>query len=558
MSGVSPDVDPTKAALSDALNFGPVLTRRTLLRRTSALAVAGALGSKLLAVPASAAAASTSGGDIGNLTFGMASLPQDLNILRAFNIPSPTVLSLALEGLTTFADDMSLQPLLAASMHQPDPTTYVYTIKPDVRFHDGSTLTAEDVAFSLQWQMLPKNGSQLTLFFNSVKRIEATGALELTVELTSPDGLWPYTPAHTAGLVQSKKFLQSAGANAGTPGHLPIGTGPYKITSFAPTSSVQLTRFSEYHGTMPKVVDLTMQGIADDSTRLLAMHNASINGTFDVPYDQLSTWKQIPGAKVELGPGLDLFYLAFNVEAAPFNDIHVRRAIAHSINTKGLIQSQLSGAGQPATGFVPPLFFKPLGVDPTTVEGWYAANPQYAFDLDAAKAELKQSAHPKGFSTTVPYPEDYPRMGAALENLQQNMKPMGVDIQIKEMTEDQWLAILNGDRAKLGISVVVYFPDYPDPADYLGFLATVQIKNGWNLSSYSNPTVDKLMDTQAASQSTATRIKCMREVLTIAQQDLPVLPVWIEDNLVALDTAEAYPLSPVFYLQPWATQITKA
>jgi peptide/nickel transport system substrate-binding protein len=570
MPGAGPaNAEPTSELLA-ALHDGPILTRRTLLRRASVLTVAGTLGPTLLAAcggsssgptptgGTTAAAGGGGGGGAGTVTFGMASLPQDLNILRAFNIPSPTVLSLALEGLTTFTDEMALQPVLAQAIHHPEPTVYVYKIKPDVRFHDGSTLTAEDVAFSFQWQILPKNGTQLGLFFNSVKKVEATGKLELTVELKAPDGLWPYTPAHTAGLIQSKKFLQTAGSNAGTPGNLPIGTGPFKITGFSPSSSVTLERFDQYHGTKPALSGVSMQGIADDSSRLLAMRNGSINGTFDVPYDQLSTWKQIPSATVSRGSGLDLFYIAFNVKAAPFNDIHVRRAIAHSIDTAGLIKSQLSGAGEPATGFVPPLFFKPLGVSPSTVEGWYAKNPQYKFDLDAAKSELKQSAHSSGFTTVVPYPEDYPRMGAALQNLQQNMKPMGVNIQLKEMTEDQWLAILNGNRDKLGMSVVVYFPDYPDPADYAGFLTTPQIKSGWNLSNYSNAHVDQLMNKQAASQSIATRVQCLREVLAIAQQELPVLPVWIEDNLVALDNSYHYSVSPVFYLQPWAAQVTKA
>ncbi len=551
-----PDPSEIAATLNDAFSERPAFTRRVFMRRASALAAGSAFGSSLLLAGTSQAAmrrreifAEAAGGDIATLTFGMASLPQDLNILRAYNIPSPTVLSLALEGLTMFTNSMALEPVLAASIHHPSPTVYVYKIKPGVKFHDGSTLTAEDV---------PKNGSQLTAFFESVKKIEATGKLELTVELKSPDGLWQYSPAHTAGLVQSKKFLQSAGANAGTSAHLPIGTGPFKIESFSPSSSVKLARFPLYHGAKPQLANLTMSGIADDSSRQLAMRSNSINGTFDVPYNQLKTWMTIPNARVERGTGLNLFYLAFNVKAAPFNDIHVRRAIAYSINTKGLIQSQLAGAGERATGFVPPLFFKPLGVSPATVESWYAKNPQYDYDLDKAKAELKQSKFPKGFTTTVPYPSDYPRMGAALQNLQQNMKPMGVNIELKEMTEDQWLAILEGNRDKLGMSVVVYFPDYPDPADYAGFLTTPQIKSGWNISNYSNPKVDKLMNEQAATDNVAKRIKALREVLTIAQTDLPVLPVWIEDNLVALDSSVNLPLSPVFYLQAWAAQVTKA
>ena len=258
------------------------------------------------------------------------------------------------------------------------------------------------------------------------------------------------------------------------------------------------------------------------------------------------------------GPGLNLFYVSFNVTKPPFDDIHVRRAIAHSIDTAGLIKSQLSGKGQVATGFVPPLFWAPLGVSVAEVESWYQQNPQYPFNMSAARQEIMQSKYPNGFTTTVPYPSDYPRMGAALQDLQQNMKPLGVNIILKEMTEDQWLTLLYGPKKNLGMNVVVYFPDYPDPADYSGFVATTQIKNGWNLSSYSNPKLDQLMNTQLTTASkTARSMPCAR-----SRQSLPRT---YPSSLSGTRTASALststlklPLSPIFYFLPWAAQITKA
>ena len=539
--------------------------RRTLIRGGALLAAFGA-GSGLLSACAgtsSAGSSTTTGGatpssgSISSLNWGMAAAVQDLNILRAFNIPSPTVLSLALEGMMGFTNELKLVPLLATSAANPEPTKWVYQIRPNVKFSDGSTLTAEDVAFSMNWHMVKANGSEFTLFYTYVKSIKATGPLEVTVTLTEPDGLWPYTPAHTAGLVQSKAYLQSAGKNAGTPDHLPVGTGPFTITAFVPSQSINLERNEAYWGTKPAVEKLTLQTIADSSTRLLAMRNGSIDGTYDVDFSQLDRWRSLNNAKMSSGAGLNLFYAAYNVTNPPFDDIHVRRAISHSFNTPGLIKSQLGGSGQVATGFVPPLFWAPLGVSVGEVESWYAQNPQYPFDMAAAKQELSQSKYPNGFTTTVPYPSDYPRMGAALQDLQQNMKPLGVNIVLKEMTEDQWLTLLDGPKEKLGMNVVIYYPDYPDPADYAGFVATTQIANGWNLSSYSNPKVDHLMNVQLRSTNTTARINALKGVMAIIAEDVPTCRSGSRTTC-SVDTDLSLPLSPIFYLQPWAAQINKA
>jgi len=149
-------------------------------------------------------------------------------------------------------------------------------------------------------------------------------------------------------------------------------------------------------------------------------------------------------------------------------------------------------------------------------------------------------------------------MGAAMQNLQQNMKPLGVNIVLKEMTEDQWLTLLYGPKDNFGMNVVVYFPDYPDPADYSGFVATTQIKNGWNLSSYSNPKIDQLMNTQLTTTDKTTRINALRQVQAIIAEDIPVFPVWYEYNISAVASTFKLPLSPIFYFLPWVAQITKA
>ena len=117
-----------------------------------------------------------------------------------------------------FTNDLKLKMVLATSVSNPKPTVWVYQVLGRASsFHDGSTLTAEDVAFSMNWHMIKANASEFTLFYTSVKDITATGPLEVTVTLTEPDGLWPYTPAHTAGLVQKKAYLLTPARTLGHP-----------------------------------------------------------------------------------------------------------------------------------------------------------------------------------------------------------------------------------------------------------------------------------------------------------------------------------------------------
>src|SRR5215471_18315158 len=168
--------DPSRDA--DLLDFlqarqSRQFDRRAVLRGAASLLAFGAGSGILSACTGNTGATAPSGGSgsgsIGTVTFGMAAAVQDLNILRAFNIPSPTVLSNALEGLMGFTNDLRLKPLLATSVSNPEPTVWVYKVRPGVKFHDGSTLTAEDVAFSMNWHMIKANGSEFTLFYTPVK-----------------------------------------------------------------------------------------------------------------------------------------------------------------------------------------------------------------------------------------------------------------------------------------------------------------------------------------------------------------------------------------------------
>src|SRR5205823_4936300 len=136
-----------------------------------------------------------------------------------------------------------LVPALARSWSQPDATTLVYRLRPNVTFHDGTPLTAQDVAFSMSLNLDKKVASQLSSYFTAVRWIRATGPDEVTMKLKTPSPFAQYLPAFQGGMVVPRTFWQAHAKDIGTPNVLTVGTGPWKVTEFVPDDHITFERF---------------------------------------------------------------------------------------------------------------------------------------------------------------------------------------------------------------------------------------------------------------------------------------------------------------------------
>ena len=139
------------------------------------------------------------------------------------------------------------------------------------------------------------------------------------------------------------------------------------------------------------------------------MQNGDIDGTFDLAISDVDQWKALGNVDIVTAPSLGMFALTLDHSAPPFDDIHVRRAVAYAVDREGLVKALLKGNGEAATALNPPEMWS--GVLPADeVRAFYATLPSYPFDLEKAKAELAQSAHPDGFEVTIPAPTADPYM----------------------------------------------------------------------------------------------------------------------------------------------------
>jgi peptide/nickel transport system substrate-binding protein len=492
-------------------------------------------------------------GELDEVTWALPALPDVLLVPHDWTTYSGAVMSLVQEGSLAFGDDLALQPALAEDWEAVDAKTYVFTLREGVTFHDGSPLTAEDVVFTIEWNMDPKNASQLAAFFGSVDTVEATADNEVTVSLKKPDAQFAYSMAHMSGFIMKREQVESAGKDFGTPDVLPLGTGPYRLIEFVPDDHVTLERYDDYWGERGPVERIVIRAIPDSQNRLLAMQSGDIDGTFDVPISEVDQWESLEGVNVVTAPSNGVYQLILDYKTPPFDDMNVRRAIALAIDREGIVQGVLNGKGAAALAINPPGIWGGV-LDEPAVNEFYDTIETYDFDLDAAREELAQSSVPDGFDFSVPVPNNDPVAINTFLAISETLAQIGITMDVKQVDSGEWLDVYFAHE-DLGAQFMAYFPDYADPANYpyLFYHSDNAATNGLNGSNYVNAEVDALIDDSLQSTDTAARAEALQQVITQAQEDVATVPIHWPDSAMAIrDDLRLDGYNAFWYNIPWA------
>ena len=488
---------------------------------------------------------------IDTLTLALPSSVSTLDVSRESGILNYVVACLVQESLLSVGPTGKLQPGLAESWKQPDATTYVYTLRRDAKFSDGTQVTTDDVLASIE--AARNEGSGLAYAWADVASVKATGAREITVRLKNPDAAFAWTPTPGTLLIGSRAFLARNKGKVGTPKSLLLGSGPYRVTSFAADDHVALERNDHWWGDRPSVRSLKLSFIPDAGTRLVAMKSGSVDGALDLPSDEARSWEN--EAEVTYTGDRSVVALAFDTAQAPFDDVHVRKAFAHAADRAGMTRGILHGKAEVASTLVSPDMWGDL-LTADAVHTAYAKLPAWDFDLDLAKAELAKSAHKDGFSLDLSYPSSGPQLGKAALALAASLKELGITLNVKETTLEQWIADLQPGKKPL--QFLWYYPVTGDPAEltnaYLDGQATAT-----NLPHYDNSVVDKALAAARKTVDPAARGAHLMTAVTASAADLPYLPLWWAQTATAFskDLVFEQP-GPFALIGPWATRVKKA
>lgn len=531
------------------------VSRRTLL--------AGAGGSALLLLLAACgddnASVTTSGEGEGE--GGEASL-QDIDTLT---VAFPSSLSniypgqeagnfnyyvavLIAEGLVAPDSTGKLVGALAESWTHPTPTTYVYTLRTGVTFSDGSPLTADDIVYSVGVSKDETLSPNTAYYWANVDKAEKTGENEVTISLLSPDVAFEWGPcAANAMWVTAERFVTAAGGEIGTPGALLTGTGPYKVTSFEPDKGVELERVDTYWGGKAPVKTVKIEFIPEETTRLLARKSGDIDMAVSISLDQEGQWADTENTDVLFAADRSFVSIDFNTAVEPFDDIHVRKAIALCCDRATYVEKLINGHGEVASALTVPQQIEAVVGDAAREQ--LAAVYNLPFDVEAAKAELAQSKVPDGFSVKVGVSSSAPQVSQFFQALAATTKEIGITIEVEEMPVEQWYGTIGSPD--WGLAYMWYFNATGDPAELISwFLAE------GNPASYVNEDVAALLQQQREEADPATRVDLIIEAQRLAMEDIPYVPLWWGEAATAINSAYTVDsFGSYTLLSPWTTRI---
>lgn len=484
-----------------------------------------------LVVGACGGGSQTTGNKVTTLTWGLSSTPPNLFAPTDFSAPDSAIMGLIQDNLLVYTGDGKLAPSLAESWTAPDSTTYVYKLRSGAKFSDGHPVTTADVLFSLQLQTDSKYGSRESTLFANVDSATASGNT-ITIKLKQPDTLWKWLPSHMGFYIYEKSDVLANLASYGTPQHPPIGSGAYMVKEFVPDSHITLVHNPYYWGTKPQFDTITFQIIPDDNTRLLAMQNGQINGTFNPPGAASSQWAAA-GAVSDM-PAYIWRGLTLDMQQAPFSDIHVRRALYYATDRASIAQVVSPGRAKASTTLDDPALYGALPSN--TVTSGYNQVASYPFDIAKAKAELTQSSVPNGFTTTLNVPQESTPAKLIAQAIQASWAQIGVNLKLNLMPGGPRFQIILDHGPNLGVQVIGNLPDVPDPTEllWLYFASDQAAKDGNNSSNLRDAQIDSLIKRALVETDPVKAATLDMQIQQLASEQVPIVPILWQDNVVVV------------------------
>ena len=334
------------------------------------------------------------------------------------NLRENDILGLLVDDALFYVDHESLKPvpLLAKSYKQVNDKTIDIEIHPEAKFHDGSKVTPQDVAYSLNTLVNPKSGNSYTLRVGLwLDKTEVLGPATVRLHMKSPYAmaLWDlcyYVKIRKNNIYDDPskpgEFIDTAQAMSVN------GTGPYRVVEFRPGQRIVLERFNNYRKDSPKgvpaIAKIVIRIIPDFSTQAAEMMAGGINWSYQVPEEIADDVAKSGRGKHISGPSMRVGYIVLDaagkaqVKDHPLLKLQVRRALNHAIDRESIVKNIVKGNSKPLFAACNPMQF---GCDQSVVTT-YEYNPQ------KAKALLAEAGYPNGFSLELWGARDKPVLEA--------------------------------------------------------------------------------------------------------------------------------------------------
>jgi peptide/nickel transport system substrate-binding protein len=404
-------------------------------------------------------------------------------------------------------------PLLATSWEKSaDSLTWTFHLREGVKFHDGEPLTAAAVKQSIEavkdhggasWFWAPVDTIETPDTSTVVFHLKYATAFELIVGATY--GAWIVSPKALDAFAADPKYWEKG---------VEDGTGPYMLESYTPDAEIVFTKNPDYWGGWTAgQYDKVIVSIVPEATT----HQQMLEGgqadlvCACLPTESLPTFEADSNYTVVKDSSFFNYIAWFNTLRAPLDDVKVRQALSYAIPYQDIITIAVGGLGIQSRGPVP------TGVFP-----WSADVPQYTYDLDKARALLKEAGHEGGgFTMELTYTASNPAEALFAPLIKDSFAQIGVTVNITPLKLAEQLALGRKGAEGEDMSLMLYWPGYADAGvDNLWSLFYYTEKPSWNLSYWNNPEFQSLID-QATTSDQATAQPLYTQAMTILVDQAP-------------------------------------
>ena len=440
-------------------------------------------------------------------------------------------------GLLKLDNNLEPVPDIAASMPNVsiDGLTYTFQLRKDVKFSDGTPVTANDFQYSWNRAADPATNSptaaeylgdivgvndELSGKATQISGVKVIDNYTLQVTINSPESYFLYKLTFPASFIVEKNNVNT-GTNCWK---TPIGTGPFTVQEWKQQTDFILARNDLYYGDMPKIaeIDMTLNSTTSDMD-LFETGQIDLTNPSAAYYDQIMDPSGPFNQDLSQSPSLSVDYIGFNCKEAPFNDPDIRQAFSLAIDKDTILNLTYRNMAQKAEGILPP-----------GIPGYNNNLVGLGFDVSKAQALIKASTYGnvanlptitltiagEGGSTS-------PLIQALVYQWKQNL---GVTIQIRELAPEVYYAQLAQEEDQMYSSG--WIADYPYPQDFLDILFSSG--STYNYGGYSNPQFDSLIQQANQTQDQTKAFALYQQAEQLMVNDAACLPLTFGKSYVLI------------------------
>ena len=488
------------------------LTAFLLLAALLCAALTGCGGGSTEQTPAEKEPSTPDAAPVANeITVGIAQdLDDSLDPHKTVKAGTREVMFNVFEGLVKPTPDGDLTPAVAESYTvSEDRLTYTFTLREGVKFHNGDTVTAEDVVYSInRCAAATETGIVQVEAFSVIQNIAAVDERTVTITIAEPSN--EFLSYLTVAVLPSDYDKQDTA---------PIGTGPFKFVSRAAQDSMVLEKFDEYWGTPANLDKVTLKIIENADSLMMSLQS----GAIDLCAHLTSTQVAQLADDFDVAEGtmnlVQAMYL--NNAVAPFDDVRVRQALCYAVDKQEIIDLAFDGYGSPIGSSMYPAFGKYFDDSLTN---------HYTKDIEKAKSLLAEAGYPDGFEMTITVPSNYQPHIDTAQVLVEQLKEINVTAKIELVEWGTWLSDVYAGRQYQSTVVGVDASNMTARALLERFTSTA----GNNFINYSDADYDALFAQAQACYDDAEQTGIYKEMLTNLTEN--AANVYIQDlaDLVAV------------------------